>query len=459
VRAGLVIYFRRIERFHTERAPSRGPVLFVSNHPGSVADAFIISTAVPRLLHFVATVKLFKWKPLAALLLRCGVVPVNRRQDDAHAMHTVSDTFAACHRVLDAGGAIGIFPEGMSYDDDQLRPIKTGTARIALEAEDRHDGRLGLRIAPVGLTYAAKGRYRSDVLVHFGEPLMAADWLGPYRANHHDGVRALSAAIEQRIRDLILSVPSLEHQRIVDAVKRLYLDRLRAGNLIVAEPVSPRAEDLLISQAIAQALAFVESKHPDRLAAFVGDLARYERRLSMLGLRDESIAALEPSGAVPAPGPLAVLGLVLGAPIAAYGWLHRLAPVWFVEWAVAKFSPRENLRAQMAHGSMIAGLVAFGIIYAAAAGLMWHFAGWRVAALYLASLPLSGLFAVRYLRALHRYAGRIKGARILLRLPLTRRNLARTRERLVRQIEWFGAGYRRDVRQGGEGSPNRASAG
>jgi glycerol-3-phosphate O-acyltransferase/dihydroxyacetone phosphate acyltransferase len=189
----------------------------------------------------------------------------------------------------------------------------------------------------------------------------------------------------------------------------------------------------------------VESRHPDRLAVFVDDLARYERRLSMLGLQDEAIAALEPSGAVPSPGPLAIPGFVIGAPIAAYGWIHRLAPVWVIEWAVAKFSPPENRLAPVAHGSMIAGFVSFGLLYAAAAGLMWHFAGWKPAAVYLASLPLSGIFAFRYVRALHRYAGRLKGARILLRLPLTRRNLARTRERLVRQIELFRADYRRDV--------------
>src|SRR5262245_41122462 len=108
VRAGLRIYFRRIECFRVDRAPAKGPVLFVSNHPGSITDAFIISTSVPRLVHFVATVRLFRFAPLGALLTKCGVIPVNRRQDDPKGMASVADTFARCYDVFEAGGAIGI---------------------------------------------------------------------------------------------------------------------------------------------------------------------------------------------------------------------------------------------------------------------------------------------------------------------------------------------------------------
>ncbi|HXT38848.1 MAG TPA: 1-acyl-sn-glycerol-3-phosphate acyltransferase, partial [Candidatus Angelobacter sp.] len=144
----LGVYFRRIECFHAERVPHDGPVLFVSNHPGSVTDAFIIGTSVPRQVHFVATVKLFGFPPLAWLLKQCGIIPINRLKDDPRAMRSVMDTFEACFKILERGGAIGIFPEGITYDDSQLKTVKTGAARMALELEHRHDGNLGLRIVP-----------------------------------------------------------------------------------------------------------------------------------------------------------------------------------------------------------------------------------------------------------------------------------------------------------------------
>jgi len=121
LRVLLGIYFRRIETFHPERVPLEGPLLFTSNHPGSVNDAFVIGTSVPRQVHFVATVQLFRFKPLAWLLKQCGIIPVNRLKDDPRAMRSVLDTFEACFKVLEQGGAVGIFPEGITYDDSQLK--------------------------------------------------------------------------------------------------------------------------------------------------------------------------------------------------------------------------------------------------------------------------------------------------------------------------------------------------
>jgi hypothetical protein len=47
VRAGLAFYFTRIERFHSGRVELAGPVLFTSNHPNSLTDAFAFGTSVP----------------------------------------------------------------------------------------------------------------------------------------------------------------------------------------------------------------------------------------------------------------------------------------------------------------------------------------------------------------------------------------------------------------------------
>src|SRR5262245_65271131 len=176
----LGFYFRRIERFHADRVPAEGPVLFTSNHPNSLTDSFIIGASVPRKVNFVATVQLFRFAPLKWFLTRCGVIPINRVKDDPRSMRTVADTFEACFRVLEAGEAVGIFPEGITYDDDQLKELKSGAARMALELEQRHAGKLGLRIVPVGLTYSAKELYRSDVLANFGEPIRDAALLPGY---------------------------------------------------------------------------------------------------------------------------------------------------------------------------------------------------------------------------------------------------------------------------------------
>ena len=65
------------------------------------------------------------------------------------------ESFRACIDVLARGGCIGIFPEGTSAHEPRLQPLKTGTVRIALQAEQEHDWKLGVAIVPApGLTLA-----------------------------------------------------------------------------------------------------------------------------------------------------------------------------------------------------------------------------------------------------------------------------------------------------------------
>src|SRR5436190_13520561 len=333
LRIMLGFYFRRVELFHAERVPSNGPVLFVSNHPGSVTDAFIIGTSVPRQVHFVATVQLFRFAPLAWLLKQCGIIPINRLKDDPRAMRSVLDTFEACFRVLEQNGAVGIFPEGITYDDSQLKTVKTGAARMALELEHRHGGRLGLEIVPVGLTYSAKERYRSEALVHFGEPIRVARFVGGYDTRRKECIHDLNSEIERRLRSLIVHLPKLEQARVVEAVKRLYLERLKLGNRVVKEPLTPRAEELVLTQAIVSAVEYASRSLPERLAAFVRALGRYEHWRDRLRLSDAAVDQIGSKATLTIRSFVSAAIALIGLPMAVFGWLHRLPPALLVNWA------------------------------------------------------------------------------------------------------------------------------
>ncbi len=443
LRIMLGFYFRRVELFHAERVPSNGPVLFASNHPGSVTDAFIIGTSVPRQVHFVATVQLFRFAPLAWLLKQCGIIPINRLKDDPRAMRSVAATFEACFEVLEEGGAVGIFPEGVSYDDSQLKTIKTGAARMALELEHRHGGKLGLRIIPVGLTYSAKERYRSEVLAHFGEPIEVAKFLERYDARRKECITELSGEIERRLQSLIVHLPGLEQARVVEAVKRLYLERLKLGNIIVKEPLTPRAEDLVLTQAIANAAEWMERTFPERFNAFERKLRDYERRRARLKLSDETNERLSEQRNLLAYGLGRALLAVLGAPLAVYGWVHRLLPFALVRWVATRFTNPGAHKAQTPHASMLVGVFAFGGCYALYVWLAYRWFGWPVSLCYALSLPLAGLVAHYYLRGLRRFATALRTALVLLRAPFAAKRLARMHEELVAEIEALRQEYRR----------------
>src|SRR6266568_6039075 len=445
VRFLLAIYFRRIELFHLERVPLSVPVLFASNHPGSITDSFIIGALVPRQVHFVATVQLFRFKPLAWLLKQCGIIPVNRLKDDPMAMRSVLDTFEACFKVLEHNGAVGIFPEGITYDDSQLKTVKTGAARMALELEHRHGGKLGLEIVPVGLTYSAKERYRSEALVHFGEPIRVARFVGSYDTRRKECIHELNSEIERRLQSLIVHLPKLEQARVVEAVKRLYLERLKLGNLVVKEPMTPRAEELVLTQAIVSAVEYASRSLPERLAAFVLALNRYEHWRVRFRLSDAAVAQFENKATLAIRSFASAATAVTGLPLAAFGWLHRLPPALLVNWAVNHLTDAPVRKAQTAHVSMLAGLAGFGGFYALYIVVVHLWLGWPVSLWYALSLPVTGLAAHYYAREFRRLREQTRMALVLLRAPLAARRLRQMHAHLLEEIEAMRHDYRQTL--------------
>lgn len=431
----LGFYFRRIERFHAERVPATGPILLTSNHPNSVTDPFVIGASLPRKVNFMATVQLFRFAPLKWLLLRCGVIPVNRLKDDPKGMRSVMDTFEAVYRVLERGEAVALFPEGITHDDPQLKEVKTGAARMALELEHRHGGKLGLQIVPVGLTFSAKELYRSEALANFGEPICAADFLVDYETQRKECIRKLSAEIEARIQALILHIPDLEQSRIITAVKRLYLDRLQVGDQVVENSTTPRADELVLTQRISAAVQSIFRTSPDVAQGFATRLNRYESWLARLHISDDELAHFQNRKVRVRRTLLTAIVAILALPLAIYGWIFRLLPALVITWAVGRFANLNKHKAQVSTTAIVAGVVAFGLIYSLYIGIChWKF-GWPVTLWFGLSLPVTGLIAHYYLRAAQKLTTAVRTIIIFLRDPSAAKRLIAMRRGLVAEIE------------------------
>jgi 1-acyl-sn-glycerol-3-phosphate acyltransferase len=144
-----------------ERVPRDGPLLIFANHPNALIDPLLVGTTVPRRVLLTAKATLFEQPALGWLLRAVGVVPLRRAKDEVREHATLPvvpernvQAFALVTAALQSGRVVLVFPEGISHDDPTLAPLRSGAARMALQAH--REGVERLRLLPMGLVFEVK---------------------------------------------------------------------------------------------------------------------------------------------------------------------------------------------------------------------------------------------------------------------------------------------------------------
>ncbi|WP_229838999.1 lysophospholipid acyltransferase family protein [Deinococcus piscis] len=149
--------------------PAGTPLILAANHRHGL-DPFVLARGVPpesgRRVQFMAKRELFV-PGLGALLRRGGTFPVDRDSQDVGSVRTAL-------RVLQAGGTLGIFPEG-SRSGGQMHG---GVALLALKGR--------APVVPAGIWHSGP-RW----VLRLGEPLLPAR-----------GAKALLSELEREISRL-----------------------------------------------------------------------------------------------------------------------------------------------------------------------------------------------------------------------------------------------------------------
>ncbi|RBM23229.1 1-acyl-sn-glycerol-3-phosphate acyltransferase [Prauserella sp. PE36] len=189
-----------------DKVPPTGPVILAANHR-SAADTFVIPIVTPRPVAFLGKAEYFtgkgpKARLMAAFLSALGYVPVERGNAAAGLA-----ALGAARRVLDDGGAFGIYPEGTRSLDGRLHRGHTGVGALALAT--------GAPVVPVALTgtdrllpHGKKIPRLVRVTVRFGDPL---------EFSRYEGLKD-SPAIRRAVTDEIMyAIMELSKQEYVDA--------------------------------------------------------------------------------------------------------------------------------------------------------------------------------------------------------------------------------------------------
>jgi glycerol-3-phosphate O-acyltransferase / dihydroxyacetone phosphate acyltransferase len=349
--------------------PAEGPVIFVPNHPNGLLDPLVLRVAVGRPVQFLAKSGLFG-NPASRLAMNAfGCVPVYRAHDKGAGVAERSAanerTFAICRERLSRGAALALFPEGVSHSDPQLKPLKTGAARIALSAEQEHQERtgqpLGLQVVPVGLGFEDKAIFRSRVLVVVGRPIPIALRMEEYRRDERGAVERLTEDVRSALDEVVLQA---ETRDLLEGVARV---------AAWTAPGKASSQDLGDqhdrARAMLGAYRTLNEKSPEAVEPIVRAARAYQRVLRHLGVRDPWALELEPVRPARALG--AVLRLLVAAPVALLGALLGWIPYRLAGQVARRVAKEEDVLGTV---KLLAGalfLFVFWLAEALIAGALW----------------------------------------------------------------------------------------
>ena len=396
------LFFNQISIQNKQIVPNTSPIIFVANHPNFFMDPLIIGSYCPRQLYFFAKSTLFNSPLKKRILTRLNLVPVYRKIDDKENMGGNVNSFNKGYRILENNGAFLIFPEGISVGKRVLEKIKTGAARIGLEAELKNDFALNIVIIPIGLSYSDQVRFRSNIMIRFGSPIELSKFEKEYKRNEVETVKKVTLIIEKSLNNLTNYYQTDQIEDIVQGLELIYKMELMTE---LGMEVDNKNDDFIISKILTDAVQWYKDNELALIIEFREKLNEYIDLLKQLDIRDEFLDPVRQEkrgwGKTKT-----ILFLVIGSPLFIWGIITNYIP-YILPRVLVEITNKDQ--SEEASWKLIYGFIFFVFYYAVSITFIWKLTqNIFLTILFISSLIPSGDFALYYSKNINKYKQHVK---------------------------------------------------
>jgi len=381
-------FYRKIYLTNTERIPKDKPVIIAANHPTAFLEPCILACFLPRPLHFLVRGDLFLHPFYNKMLRSLNLLPVFRLKDAGYGkLKNNYETFSYCYNALAANKTIMILAEGRTKQTKRLGALQKGSARLAIGALEQMEEIDEVYVVPVGVNFTYANLPRTEVLIDFGEPILASDYWEAYQENANRGISMLTDELYERLQQNMVIIEDEQDDQLVEHLHQM----LRSGQDRSSPPVVSREPaPLELEQNVAR---MVNEMNADKKTALLQQTEDYFEHLQQFGLDDRAIAGKDFNRNT------ILLMLIIGFPFQLIGEWWNYLPAYIgkkiAREQVKQLEFKLPVRWGVSLGSFLVYLIIW-LIVAAVAG------SWLIIALVVV-LFLLGYYHLHYQELKERY--------------------------------------------------------
>jgi len=384
------VFYRSYEVSGEESIPENTGIILCVNHVNALIDAAVLQASTDKDIRALARDGLFKNPFLKPILQMIGTVPIYRRETEQSDTSKNQDTFSRCYELLAENQTLVIFPEGQSHSKSFVQEIKTGAARMALGAIQTNG--VAPVVLPVGMTFNRQKRARTEVLVHYGDPI---DLTVPEGMSEYDAVHLITDRVQQGIEGVTLNTKSWQDLDLVKRLEQFFsLRTSKTEGKIPEQSQKSRkklSERFQALQQLIEVQELLKQHEPEKIRSLMSKLRVFERLCQACGISNYHLA-IKYQPLLLTLYTLRTLGIVLiGFPIAIWGLINSIIPYSLTHSVTKKISKKVD---QHDTAWVMLGMLFFGVFWGIQCNYIFRNYGFYWSLFYLSSIILGSALAL-----------------------------------------------------------------
>jgi len=366
------ILYRELEVAGLENVPENCGLILCANHVNALVDVVVLQASINKDIRPLARSGLFANPFLNIILNLIGAVPIY------------------------------------------------SAARIALGAKSKNEKEPV--IIPVGLTFSRKGKFRSDVLVQYGN---AIDLTTTHAIDSFDAVEQVTDRIKQSLARVTLNADSWEDIYLISRLEKFFA--LRRGKYRKGQ-LKDRFHAL---QRLIDAQRILRVYEPDKIRSLVIQLRGFERLCKACGIRAYHLTIKYKPLLVTMYMLRLITILVVGLPIALWGALNSFLPYQLTRIVSRRISKGPD-QYDTANASF--GMFFFSVFWSTQTYITYLYTDAKFALIYLASVMISAPFALKLRKEFHIITDNVKIFFLFMRKKQLRQYLENKRKEIELEL-------------------------